>query len=62
VLPPAAIHTAVAARLAEATYLLSAFEAAAAGVYLHGLAGKLARAALGAAGVVAGDVTTQTGD
>ena len=35
---------------------LSAFEAAAAGAYLHGLAGELARADLGAAGMVAGDV------
>jgi NAD(P)H-hydrate epimerase len=35
---------------------LSAFEAAAAGVYLHGLAGELARVDLGAAGMVAGDV------
>ncbi|HEY73262.1 MAG: NAD(P)H-hydrate dehydratase [Chloroflexi bacterium] len=35
---------------------LGAFEAAAAGAYLHGLAGELARAELGAAGMVAGDV------
>jgi hydroxyethylthiazole kinase-like uncharacterized protein yjeF len=37
---------------------LSAFEAATAGAYLHGLAGELARAELGAAGMVAGDVVT----
>lgn len=35
---------------------LDAFEAAAAGAYLHGLAGELARAEIGAAGMVAGDV------
>jgi hydroxyethylthiazole kinase-like uncharacterized protein yjeF len=35
---------------------LGAFEAAAAGAYLHGLAGQLARAQIGAAGMVAGDV------
>jgi len=35
---------------------LGAFEAAAAGAYLHGLAGELARAEIGAAGMVAGDV------
>jgi NAD(P)H-hydrate epimerase len=35
---------------------LGAFEAAAAGAYLHGLAGELARRELGAAGMVAGDV------
>jgi hydroxyethylthiazole kinase-like uncharacterized protein yjeF len=35
---------------------LAAFEAALAGAYLHGLAGELARAALGDAGVVAGDL------
>jgi NAD(P)H-hydrate epimerase len=35
---------------------LSAFEAAAAGAYLHGLAGELARREIGAAGMVAGDV------
>ncbi len=35
---------------------LGAFEAAAAGAYLHGLAGELARAEVGAAGMVAGDV------
>jgi len=35
---------------------LSAFEAAAAGAYLHGLAGELARAEMGTAGMVAGDV------
>jgi len=34
----------------------AAFEAAAAGAYLHGLAGELARAEIGAAGMVAGDV------
>jgi NAD(P)H-hydrate epimerase len=37
---------------------LRAFEAAAAAAYLHGLAGELARAELGAAGMVAGDVVT----
>jgi NAD(P)H-hydrate epimerase len=37
---------------------LGAFEAAAAGAYLHGLAGESARAELGATGVVAGDVVT----
>ncbi|MBU0704755.1 MAG: NAD(P)H-hydrate dehydratase [Chloroflexi bacterium] len=37
---------------------LGAFEAAAAGAYLHGLAGELARAEMGAAGMVAGDVLT----
>ncbi len=35
---------------------LGAFEAAAAGAYLHGLAGELAREELGTAGMVAGDV------
>lgn len=35
---------------------LSAFEAAVTGAYLHGLAGELARAEVGAAGMVAGDV------
>jgi hydroxyethylthiazole kinase-like uncharacterized protein yjeF len=35
---------------------LGAFEAAAAGAYLHGLAGELARRTYGAAGMVAGDV------
>jgi hydroxyethylthiazole kinase-like uncharacterized protein yjeF len=35
---------------------LQAFEAAAAGAYLHGLAGELARRELGAGGMVAGDV------
>ena len=35
-----------------------AFEAAAAGAYLHGLAGELARTETGAAGMVAGDVLT----
>jgi hydroxyethylthiazole kinase-like uncharacterized protein yjeF len=35
---------------------LGAFEAAAAGAYLHGLAGDLARAEMGAAGMTAGDV------
>jgi NAD(P)H-hydrate epimerase len=35
---------------------LGAFEAAAAGAYLHGLAGELARQRFGAAGMVAGDV------
>ncbi|MFQ6100659.1 MAG: NAD(P)H-hydrate dehydratase [Anaerolineae bacterium] len=35
---------------------LGAFEAAAAGAYMHGLAGELARMELGAAGMVAGDV------
>jgi NAD(P)H-hydrate epimerase len=35
---------------------LGPFEAAAAGAYLHGLAGELARAEIGAAGMVAGDV------
>ncbi|MEA3339174.1 MAG: NAD(P)H-hydrate dehydratase [Chloroflexota bacterium] len=35
---------------------LGAFEAAAAGAYLHGLAGELARVEMGAAGMVAGDV------
>ena len=35
---------------------LGAFEAAAAGAYLHGLAGELARLEFGAAGMVAGDV------
>jgi hydroxyethylthiazole kinase-like uncharacterized protein yjeF len=35
---------------------LGAFEAATAGVYLHGLAGELARHEIGAAGMVAGDV------
>lgn len=35
---------------------LGAFEAAAAGAYLHGLAGELAREDIGAAGMVAGDV------
>lgn len=37
---------------------LGAFEAAAAGAYLHGLAGELARQRFGAAGMVAGDVLT----
>jgi NAD(P)H-hydrate epimerase len=35
---------------------LGAFEAAAAGAYLHGLAGELARQRIGAGGMVAGDV------
>lgn len=35
---------------------LGAFEASAAGAYLHGLAGELARQEVGAAGMVAGDV------
>lgn len=35
---------------------LGAFEAAAAGAYLHGLAGELARGQFGAAGMAAGDV------
>jgi NAD(P)H-hydrate epimerase len=35
---------------------LGAFEAAAAGAYLHGLAGELTRQEIGAAGMVAGDV------
>lgn len=35
---------------------LGPFEAAAAGAYLHGLAGELARASLGSAGVAAGDL------
>jgi NAD(P)H-hydrate epimerase len=35
---------------------LGAFESAAAGAYLHGLAGELARQAIGTAGMVAGDV------
>lgn len=35
---------------------LEAFEAAAAGAYLHGLAGEVARSSKGAAGMVAGDV------
>jgi hydroxyethylthiazole kinase-like uncharacterized protein yjeF len=35
---------------------LGAFEAAMAGAYLHGLAGELARAEIGAAGMTAGDV------
>jgi NAD(P)H-hydrate epimerase len=35
---------------------LGAFEAAAAGAYLHGLAGEIAREGAGAAGMVAGDV------
>jgi NAD(P)H-hydrate epimerase len=35
---------------------MGAFEAAAAGGYLHGLAGELACARIGAAGMVAGDV------
>lgn len=35
---------------------LGPFEAAAAGAYLHGLAGELARSALGSAGVAAGDL------
>jgi NAD(P)H-hydrate epimerase len=35
---------------------LGAFEAAAAGAYAHGLAGELARADLGEAGMVAGDL------
>ena len=35
---------------------LGAFEAAAAGAYLHGLAGELARQQFGAAGMAAGDV------
>lgn len=35
---------------------LNAFEAAAAGAYLHGLAGELARAEMGTAGIVAGDL------
>ena len=35
---------------------LEAFEAAAAGAYLHGLAGEIAREEIGAAGMVAGDV------
>ncbi len=37
---------------------LGAFEAAASGAYLHGLAGELARCEVGAAGMVAGDVLT----
>lgn len=37
---------------------LGAFEAAAAGAYLHGLAGELARVEVGAVGMVAGDVLT----
>ena len=37
---------------------LAAFEAAAAGAYLHGLAGELAQTEAGAAGMVAGDVLT----
>jgi NAD(P)H-hydrate epimerase len=44
--------TIVALRAQSAT----AFEAAAAGAYVHGLAGELARQALGAVGMVAGDV------
>jgi len=35
---------------------LGAFEAAAAGAYLHGLAGELAREQFGVAGMAAGDV------
>jgi NAD(P)H-hydrate epimerase len=35
---------------------LGGFEAAAAGTYLHGLAGELALQEIGAAGMVAGDV------
>ena len=35
---------------------IGAFEAAAAGAYLHGVAGELAREGKGAAGMVAGDV------
>ncbi|MFN2227127.1 MAG: NAD(P)H-hydrate dehydratase [Anaerolineae bacterium] len=35
---------------------MAAFEAAAAGAYIHGLAGELARAELGEAGMVAGDL------
>jgi NAD(P)H-hydrate repair Nnr-like enzyme with NAD(P)H-hydrate dehydratase domain len=35
---------------------LDAYEAAACGAYLHGLAGELARHEIGAAGVVAGDL------
>jgi NAD(P)H-hydrate epimerase len=35
---------------------LQAFEAAAGGAYLHGLAGEVARRAIGAAGMVAGDL------
>ncbi len=38
---------------------LGAFEAAAAGAYVHGLAGELARADLGAAGMVAGDLPSR---
>jgi NAD(P)H-hydrate epimerase len=37
---------------------LNAFEAAAAGAYLHGLAGELARRGKGTAGMVAGDLLT----
>jgi hydroxyethylthiazole kinase-like uncharacterized protein yjeF len=37
---------------------LGAFEAAAAGAYLHGLAGELARMEIGVVGMVAGDVLT----
>jgi NAD(P)H-hydrate epimerase len=35
---------------------MAAFEAAAAGAYIHGLAGELARAELGEVGMVAGDL------
>jgi len=38
---------------------LGAFEAAAAGAYLHGLAGDLARAEVGTAGLTAGDLLTR---
>lgn len=37
---------------------MGAFEAAVAGAYLHGMAGELARAGIGAAGMAAGDVLT----
>jgi NAD(P)H-hydrate repair Nnr-like enzyme with NAD(P)H-hydrate dehydratase domain len=37
---------------------LGAFEAAAAGAHLHGVAGELARRTYGAAGMVAGNVST----
>ena len=37
---------------------LGAFEAAAAGAYLHGLAAELARAEMGEAGMIAGDLLT----
>jgi NAD(P)H-hydrate epimerase len=38
---------------------LAPFEAAVAGAYLHGLAGELARQALGVSGVIAGDLVNQ---